>query len=117
MRGPDQTKIKIERRLRRHSTDAEMALWLSLRDRRLCGHKFVRQEAIEFFIVDFVCREAKLIVEVDGGQHAESANDRVRDEVLRQAGYRGLRFWNSDVLQNKRGVLEVIAAALTETED
>ncbi len=91
-----------------------MKLWLSLRDRHLCGFKFVRQEAIESFFVDFICREAKLVVEVDGGQHSESAKDRTRDAALRLAGYRVLRFWNSDVLQNKNGVLEVIVAALTD---
>ena len=112
MRGPDRKKVKVERRLRRQGTDAEMKLWLSLRDRRLGGFKFVRQEAIEAFIVDFVCRDKKVIVEVDGGQHSESAKDRVRDEILRTAGYRVLRFWNSDVLKNKNGVLEVIADAL-----
>lgn len=114
MRGPEQNKVKIERCLRRQSTDAEMVLWLSLRDRRLCSSKFVRQEAIESFIVDFVCREKKLIIEVDGGQHSENPKDRVRDDALTAAGYRVLRFWNSDVLKNKNGVLQVIAAALTD---
>ena len=112
MRGPDRTKVKIERRLRRHSTDAEMVLWLSLRDRRLSGFKFVRQEAIESFIVDFICREKKLIVEVDGGQHAENEKDRVRDRQLENAGFKVLRFWNNEVLSNKNGVLEVILDAL-----
>ena len=112
MRGPDRKKVKIERRLRRQSTDAEMVLWLSLRDRRLCGFKFVRQEAIELFIVDFVCRDRKLIIEVDGGQHSENERDRMRDTALQTAGYRVLRFWNSDVLKNKLGVLQVIANAL-----
>lgn len=114
MRGPERKRVKIERRLRRQSTDAEMVLWLFLRDRRLCGFKFVRQEAIESFIVDFVCREKKLIIEVDGGQHADSAKDRARDEALARGGYRVLRFWNSDVLQNKSGVLQLIASALTD---
>ena len=112
MRGPDQTKVKTERRLRRQSTDAEMVLWLSLRDRRLCGFKFVRQEAIESFIVDFVCRDRKLIIEVDGGQHSENSKDIERDEILKTAGYRILRFWNPDVLKNKEGVLQVIVDAL-----
>jgi very-short-patch-repair endonuclease len=116
MRGPDQPSVRIERRLRRQTTDAEMVLWLSLRDRRLCGFNFVRQEAIESFIVDFVCRDRKLIIEVDGGQHSESEKDRVRDQILTRAGYRVLRFWNSDVLRNKNGVLEVIASALNDSE-
>ena len=113
MRGPNRAKVKTERRLRRNSTDAEMVLWLSLRDRRLCGFKFVRQEAIESFVVDFVCREKNLIIEVDGGQHSENAKDRLRDARLGAAGYRVLRFWNSDVLGNKDGVLQVIADALS----
>jgi very-short-patch-repair endonuclease len=117
MRGPDRGKVKVERRLRRQSTDAEMVLWLSVRDRRLCGCKFVRQEAIESFIVDFVCRERTLIIEVDGGQHADNPKDRARDAALNAAGFQVLRFWNTDVLRNKNGVLEVIAAALNAAEN
>ncbi|HEX3441881.1 MAG TPA: endonuclease domain-containing protein [Pseudolabrys sp.] len=117
MRGPDRGKVKVERRLRRQSTDAEMVLWLSLRDRRLCGFKFVRQEAIESFIVDFVCRERKLIIEVDGGQHSDNPKDRARDAALNAAGFQVLRFWNSDVLKNKNGVLEMIACALNAAEN
>jgi very-short-patch-repair endonuclease len=114
MRGPDRRKVKTERRLRRQSTDAEMTLWLSLRDRRLSGFKFVRQEAIDSFIVDFICREKKLIIEVDGGQHAESERDKIRDKILQQAGYRVVRFWNSGISQNKSGVLETILSALND---
>ena len=114
MRGPNRTKVKTERRLRRQPTDAEMALWLSLRDRRLYGFKFVRQEAIESFIVDFVCRDKRLMVEVDGGQHSENARDRARDQILTRAGYRVLRFWNSDVLKNREGVLQAIADVLND---
>jgi len=114
VRGPEHRQVKVERRLRRQSTDAEMVLWFALRDRRFSGFKVVRQEAIESFVVDFVCREKKLIVEVDGGQHADNAKDLARDEILSGAGYRVLRFWNSDVLKNKSGVLQVIAGALAE---
>jgi very-short-patch-repair endonuclease len=64
MRGPDRRKVKVERRLRRNSTDAEVWLCLALRDRRLNGFKFVRQEAVDNFIVDFVCREKKLVIEL-----------------------------------------------------
>ncbi len=116
MRGPDQRKVKIERRLRRQSTDAEMVLWLALRDRRLCGFKFVRQEAIESFIVDFVCRDRKLVVEVDGGQHSENVKDRVRDDAFMAVGYKVLRVWNSDVLSNKEGVLQIVASELGASE-
>ena len=112
MRGPDRRKVGVERRLRRDFTAAELKLWLSLRDRRLAGFKFVRQEAIETFIVDFVCRERRLIIEVDGGQHADSEKDRLRDQALSAAGYRVLRFWNTDVLRNTNGALEVILDGL-----
>lgn len=114
MRGPERATVGLERRLRRQATDAETKLWFALRDRRLGGFKFVRQEAIGSFIVDFASRDKKLIVEVDGGQHADSVRDRVRDEVLRADGYRILRFWNSDVLANRDGVLSVILAKLEE---
>jgi very-short-patch-repair endonuclease len=80
-----------------------MKLWLELRDRRLNGFKFVRQEAIASYIVDFVCREKKLIIEVDGGQHANSRSDDARDAALSAEGYQVLRFWNSDVLTNRGG--------------
>jgi len=98
--------------LRRDSTKAETALWFYLRDRRLNGFKFVRQEAIGRYVVDFVCRDRMLIVEVDGGQHANSKTDEARDAALRAAGYAILRFWNSDVLANREGVLTIIAEAL-----
>jgi very-short-patch-repair endonuclease len=93
-----------------------MKLWLELRDRRLNGFKFVRQEAIASYIVDFVCREKKLIIEVDGGQHANSRSDDARDAVLSAEGYQVLRFWNSDVLTNREGVLNVILARLQSVD-
>ncbi len=117
MGGANRSKVLIERRLRRQPTDAETVLWLSLRDRRLGGYKFVRQEAIESFVVDFVCRDRKLVIEVDGGQHAESTEDRMRDDRLAEAGYRVLRFWNGDALTNKDGVLQTILAALNGSEN
>jgi very-short-patch-repair endonuclease len=112
MRGADKRTVPVERRLRRHATDAERKLWFALRDRRLGGFKFVRQEAIGQYIVDFVCREKRLIVEVDGGQHAENRRDRIRDSMLTAEGYHVLRFWNSDVLRNPNGVLSVILERL-----
>src|SRR5436305_2575553 len=111
MRGPN-PKVRIERRLRGNQTDAERKLWFALRDRRLGGFKFVRQEAIGSFIVDFVCRDKNLIVEVDGGQHSESPRDLRRDAYLAKEGYRLLRFWNNDVLTNREGVLLTILDAL-----
>jgi very-short-patch-repair endonuclease len=115
MRGPDKRTVRVERRLRRQATDAETKLWFALRDRRLGGFKFIRQEAIGPYIVDFVCREKKLVIEVDGGQHAENVRDRVRDLALASSGYQILRFWNSDVLSNRDGVLSVILAELENT--
>jgi very-short-patch-repair endonuclease len=114
VRGPQKRTVGVARQLRRQGTKAEMKLWFALRDRRLAGFKFVRQEAIGPYIVDFICREKNLIIEVDGGQHAESKRDRVRDQALSEAGYRVLRFWNSDVLSNREGVLTEILAKLEE---
>jgi very-short-patch-repair endonuclease len=99
------------RDLRRTMTDAERRLWRELRLEAL-GARFRRQVPIGSYIVDFACLECKLIVEVDGGQHLESSADTVRDQFLRGQGFRILRFWNHDVLQNTRGVLEAICAKL-----
>jgi len=112
MRGAKLKQTTIARRLRRQPTDAERRLWARLRSRGLHDAKFVRQQPIGPFVVDFVCRESKLVIEVDGGQHAASKSDAVRDRWLKEQGYRVLRFWNHDVLQNIDGVLEVIARAL-----
>ncbi|MGO9546264.1 MAG: endonuclease domain-containing protein [Rhodomicrobium sp.] len=101
------------RKLRSETTDAENRLWRALRNRRLSGYKFKRQVPFGPYIADFLCADAKLIVEADGGQHAESVDaDRVRTEYFEQGGYRVLRFWNNDVLQNLEGVLETIAGEL-----
>jgi len=102
--------------LRTNSTDAERRLWLRLRDRRLLGFKFVRQEPIGPYIADFACREADLVIELDGGQHgddATAARDEQRSSAIAGHGYRVLRFWNNDVLRNTDGVLTEIAAHLT----
>jgi len=112
MRGANATKTKRARRLRRNATDAELKLWYHLRSRRLDGCKFVHQEPIDPYVVDFVCRERHLIIEVDGGQHAIDARDEARDAFLRFQGYRVLRFWNNDIFLNTTGVLETIARAL-----
>ena len=116
MRGADKSTVRLERRLRRDTTHAERKLWFALRDRRLRGFKFVRQEAIGPYVVDFICREKQLVIEVDGGQHAGSLRDRVRDRALSTAGYEVLRFWNSDVPSNADGVLQVIVAKLEGTD-
>jgi len=112
MREANDIKTTRARRLRRNSTDAENALWYRLRSRSLNGHKFVRQEPIGPYTVDLMCREHRLVIEVDGGQHADNPRDIVRDRWLADHNYRVLRFWNNDVLRNIEGVLEAIAAAL-----
>ncbi|MGA7490442.1 MAG: endonuclease domain-containing protein, partial [Xanthobacteraceae bacterium] len=84
-------------------TDAEAKLWRHLRSRQLAGCKFVRQEPIGPYICDFVCRERRLVVEVDGSQHADSPADRTRDAWLASRRYRVLRFWNNEVLTNIEG--------------
>src|ERR1700739_1993891 len=76
------------------------------------GHKFVRQEPIGPYYVDFVCREQRLVIEVDGGQHADSASDRRRDAHLNTIGYRVVRVWNNEVLGNLDGVLQMLASEL-----
>ena len=107
-------KTNFARRLRRHQTDAERLLWFRLRDRRLTGWKFKRQFPIDRFIVDFFCSEAKLILELDGGQHDEgNARDTGRTAVLESMGYLVLRFWN-DVIRNIEGVLEDILSTIDQ---
>jgi very-short-patch-repair endonuclease len=105
----------LSKRLRRNQTDAERVLWFRLRDRRLDGWKFKRQVSIDRFVVDFYCAEAKLIVELDGGQHDEqSARDADRTRVLEAMGYLVLRFWNHDVIRNTDGVLEEILSTVDQ---
>ena len=104
--------IENARSLRRSMTDAERTLWRRLRDRRLEGHRFRRQEPVDHYIVDFICFESRLIIEVDGGQHSESVFDAKRDAYLRSRGFRVLRFWNNDVLSNPDGVCRAIIDAL-----
>ena len=84
-------------------------MWRALRDRQLGGMKFRRQRPIAGFIVDFACIEHRLIVEIDGGQHADNATDETRSEKLRAAGWTVIRFWNNEVLASTQGVLETIA--------
>jgi very-short-patch-repair endonuclease len=101
------------RELRASSTDAERLLWLKLRDRRIMGAKFRRQVPFPPYTVDFCCFEAKLIVEVDGSQHAERMKqDAARTRRLEGDGFTVIRFWNNDVLTNTDGVLEAILTEL-----
>lgn len=100
------------RRLRVSQTDAEQKLWRHLRNRQLQGWKFRRQHEIDRYIADFVCPDAGLVVELDGGQHDEQvAYDETRTRKLQDMGYRVLRFWDNDVLTNIEGVLQVILDA------
>ncbi|MBI5436216.1 MAG: endonuclease domain-containing protein [Nitrosomonadales bacterium] len=104
------TRIKAttkqnSRSLRREMTDAEKLLWRHLRMKQFEGHKFRRQHPIGKYILDFVCLEALLALEVDGGQHAEHADsDANRTRWLEAKGFRVLRFWNNEVLDNIEGV-------------
>jgi very-short-patch-repair endonuclease len=100
------------RDLRRNQTDVKRILWRYLKARQVNGWRFRRQHPIGPYIADFACVEAKLIVEADGGQHAESSRDAIRDQRLRDVGWRILRFWNSDILTNMPGVIDTIAAEL-----
>ncbi|WP_352526578.1 endonuclease domain-containing protein [Mesorhizobium sp. M0060] len=94
------TKRRFARSMRREPMEAEGRLWHELRGRRLDGIKFRRQVPVGKFIADFICAEARLIVEIDGSQHADSHHDGERDTELKARGFRVLRFWNDDVLRD-----------------
>jgi len=94
-------------------TDAERLLWQHLRNRQLGMYKFRRQHPVGPYIVDFVCLEKKLVIEVDGGQHAEQTEpDAKRSDYLKEKGYRVIRFWNNEVLKETEAVLSVIFSSL-----
>ena len=112
MRTRDIPRTARAQTLRAVSTEAEKKLWYRLRDHRLGGAKFVRQTPIGPYYADFVCRACKLVVELDGSQHADSAHDDKRDVTLIALGYRVLRFWNADVLSSIDDVCETIVAAV-----
>jgi very-short-patch-repair endonuclease len=106
---------KLQRRLRKSMTDAERRLWRSLQRKQLNGLKFRRQHPFGDYIIDFVCLKAKLAVEIDGGQHAESGiGDAARTKYLEHAGFRVLRFWNHDVLRDTESVVETILGTLLD---
>ena len=98
--------------MRSHATDAEHRMWQILRAHRFSGYKFRRQVPIEFYIADFICFAERLIVEVDGGQHAERPSDEKRDSYLSAQGFRIIRIWNNDVFTNEDGITELILSAL-----
>ena len=102
----------VARKLRNDMTDAERRLWSHLRASQLGGVKFIRQHPIGDFVVDFACRSARIAIELDGGQHSDSATDDARTAIIEAHGYRVIRFWNNDVLQNTDGVLTAILEEL-----
>ncbi len=120
MRGNHRMKkpnVTISRTLRQRATDPERLLWNRVRARRLGGFKIRRQEPLCGYVVDFVCYEARLVVELDGGHHAldeGKARDRVRDGALHEAGFRVLRFWNHEVMKEPEAMLEAVYRACLE---
>ncbi len=115
MEGQTSYKIrqaKLQRKLRNDPTDAERELWQHLRGRQIDGAKFRRQHPFGNYILDFASLERQIVVELDGGQHAEAANyDSERTKALEQAGFTVLRFWNHEVFENLEGVMQVIWSA------
>ena len=108
---PEKRLTPVARKLRRKMTEAETRLWLCLRGGRLEGAKFVRQFPVGPHVADFACRSARLVVELDGGQHRAEV-DGPRTASIEAYGYRVVRFWNNDVLANTQGVLEAIRQEL-----
>jgi very-short-patch-repair endonuclease len=110
---PSEGAYQRARALRQRMTDAERRFWQIVRGQQIDGLRFRRQVPIGRYIVDFACQEARLIIEIDGGQHdAASPDEFERSRFLAGQGYRMLRFWSNEVLQNPEGVLTSIALAL-----
>lgn len=103
---------QIARSLRSNQTEAEKLLWSKLRNRQFMNLKFRRQVAMEGYVVDFACFERRLIIELDGGQHNESAKDRDRSDVLESKGFIVKRYWNNDVMNNLEGVFRDLTDTL-----
>lgn len=113
MKNMNNKLVPIARKLRKESTPAERLLWKHLRNRQLNGWKFRRQFPLGDYIADFICLEQKLIIEVDGGQHAtQIAADINRTEFFEGKKFTVLRFWNNEVLQNISGVVKAIEMAV-----
>ena len=104
--------LKRAKSMRSAPTEAEHRLWQILRAKRFADYKFRRQVPIDFYIADFVCLSERLIIELDGGQHAENSADRNRDAYLRAQGFRIIRIWNNDLFTNEEGVGELVISAL-----
>src|SRR5262249_35262911 len=112
-KAPNEGAHQRARNLRRDMTEAEKRLWQILRSRQIEGFQFRRQAPVGRFIADFVCHEARLIVEIDGGQHDPSSEaEASRTRFLEGEGYRVLRFWNNQVLENPEGAREAIGENL-----
>jgi len=103
--------------MRRAPTEAEARMWRLLRDRRLAGFKFRRQVPLDGSIIDFVCFDHRIIIEIDGSQHFSSPRDQERDRHFAREGFRVLRYWNNEVLQTPNSVLEDIFTRLTNGTD
>ncbi len=112
MKGQTNRKVlqnRLQRRLRNSMTDAERCLWQCLRHRQMGGYKFRRQHPFGNYILDFVCLEVMIVIEVDGGQHMETPGyDAARTTELSAAGFRVLRFWNNEILCDIEAVKEAI---------
>ena len=113
-RTPPDTHRKFARAMRNDSTRAENLLWQQLRSRQMEGAKFRRQIPLDGYILDFVCFEEKLIIEVDGGPHAESRRDLLRDAHFREQGFRVMRFWNEEIETGLDFVCRSILATLRD---
>ena len=103
-----ENKILLARNLRKNSTIQERRLWNLLKNRQFYNLKFKRQQPVGNYIADFICKEAKIIIEIDGGQHNESKNidyDKTRTEFLNNLGYKVIRFWNNEIYENIDGVM------------
>lgn len=107
---------KQARGLRAKQTDAEKKFWREVKAKRFEGYKFRRQYPIGKYIADFVCVEAGVIVEIDGGQHCENAKDDMRTAFLNGLGYHVIRFWNNDILNNLQGSLQALSLTLSPRE-
>jgi very-short-patch-repair endonuclease len=114
MRRLQPEQLEFARALRSNLTEAERMLWQRLRQRQVDGRRFRRQHPIGPYVADFACIEARVVVELDGGQHAGSERDAERDAAMQVWGWRVLRLWNNEVMANMDGVLTTIAAAITE---
>ena len=112
MRGPKPDQTNRARSLRKVENDAASIMWQELRDRRLNGFKFVREYPLGRYFADFACRSEKLVVEIDGSQHANFHQDRERDMFMNGEGWSVLRFWHIDVLNDLQAVLETLVSVL-----